>query len=168
MTRVFCKKNWSKTLVPAWNMSSNILLPPICSCHRLLCSMTKLKEHTGKSARNSCKLEFPGWQLILTSAIELRKCLWPTEVCANDTCLPENAVESCWGLNGKFNYSLMQIGLAKFSDVNKIGQVCSPPPLPCVDLTAIKAEAWLHRLSPNVPPLPFIYSYCLLNLYLPR
>ena len=46
MTWIFCKKNWSKTLIPAWNRSSNILLPPICSCHRLLCSMTKLKEHS--------------------------------------------------------------------------------------------------------------------------
>ena len=104
---------------------------------------------------------------MLASDTEHRKCLWSNEVCANDTCLPENAMESCWGLNEKFNYSLMQIGLAKFSDVNKIGQVCSPPPLPCVDLTAIKAEAWLHRLSPNVPPLPFIYSYCpLICIYL--
>ena len=46
MTWIFCKNNWSKTLIPAWNRSSNILLPPICSCHRLLCSMTKLKEHS--------------------------------------------------------------------------------------------------------------------------
>ena len=46
MTWIFCKKNWSKTHIAAWNRSSNILLPPICSHHRLLCSMTKLKEHS--------------------------------------------------------------------------------------------------------------------------
>ena len=46
MTWIFCKKNWSKMLIPAWNRSSNILLPPICSHHCLLCSMTKLKEHS--------------------------------------------------------------------------------------------------------------------------
>ena len=40
------QKNWSKTLIPAWNKGSNILLPHIWSHHRLLCSMTKLKEHS--------------------------------------------------------------------------------------------------------------------------
>ena len=38
------QKKWSKTLIPAWNRSSNILLPPICSCHHLLCSITKYFE----------------------------------------------------------------------------------------------------------------------------
>ena len=40
------QKNWSKTLNPAWNKGSNILLPHIWSSHRLLCSMTKLREHS--------------------------------------------------------------------------------------------------------------------------
>ena len=51
------QKKWSKTLIPAWNKSSNIFHTPICtcSCHRLLCSRTNLKEHS-KSA-TSC----PSW-----------------------------------------------------------------------------------------------------------
>ena len=46
------KKNWSKMLIPAWNKGSNILLPHIWSHHRLLYSMTKLKEHS----REICEL----------------------------------------------------------------------------------------------------------------
>ena len=40
------QKESVQKLIPAQNRSSNILLSPICSCHCLLCSMTKLKEHS--------------------------------------------------------------------------------------------------------------------------
>ena len=43
-TQIFCKKKWLEKLNPARNRGSNILLPPICSCHRLLCSMTNTSE----------------------------------------------------------------------------------------------------------------------------
>ena len=43
---VYSAKKWSKKLIPVWNKGSNILLPHIWSHHRLLCSMTKLKEHS--------------------------------------------------------------------------------------------------------------------------
>ena len=49
------QKNWSKTLIPAWNKGSNILLPHIWSHHRLLCSMTKLKEHSREICYNQVK-----------------------------------------------------------------------------------------------------------------
>ena len=40
------QKKWFKKLIPVRNSGSNILVRPICSHHRLLCSMTNIKEHS--------------------------------------------------------------------------------------------------------------------------
>ena len=55
MTCIFCKKKIVKTFIPAWNKGSNILLPHIWSHHHLLCSMTKLKEHSREICYWNCR-----------------------------------------------------------------------------------------------------------------
>jgi len=69
-------KKWFKKLIPVRNSGSNILVRPICSHHRLLCSMTNMKEHS----REIC---YPRGGLFAIGLCKFVTCKTPTYVETN-------------------------------------------------------------------------------------